>query len=551
MPKNILSSLLCWMLFNSLYAQVPKCGLLQQGDTLINKGQTVQLSMFNITDYDNFLFAAKNTVTKRLTIWKKNIASGIYVPLFNDKYHRSKVVVSADKTEMIYVRHLPQPPGAMYTSTLEAAWVCRSAIDGSGEHVLFMVPQYKRNAIYDLDWTADKTKVLYSLGNDAYPNLTRDGDVFEYTISSGETENKTNDWDHWQQFCRYTPDGKTIVYTRCETGWYAWPTDVFMKEGTGVAKKITSASGYSGANTYCVIQDVTDNGNRIIYRRGWRKETMLCEKTIRGERVVSRILGHGGKFLQDGLYAMTDMSNNILMLNDTGVVAKFNIPGIAHFVDDSEYNFPMSDFSLHLNWLGVEEKNYVWSTKAITASISVTPSVTTTYYCKMTVNRKSCVDSVKISVNQLPTPVIKQNCMSLFTSKFTTYQWLMSGNPIPTATSSAFTPSASGNYQVMVTDSIGRLGISPVFIYSHQMVSDNLNNTNVEVTTDAQRGALVVHTSENLHAIVIDVGGTTRLEVDNATSIDIKDFPEGAYYLLLYNSDCVQVKKHKFVKNVH
>ena len=263
-----------------------------QNDTIISAGTSITLSIDTTRVFSNFIFSARNPETNRWTIWRKTITSHKYEPLFSDKYNRCHVKVSDDKKEMVYVRYKPSLPGAMHSATMDSAWVCRGATNGTHEAVLFVVPQFAKNAIYDLDWSEDKSKIIFALGNDAYPNLTRDGDIFEYSLLTGQTENRTKNWELWSKFCRYLKHGLGFAYTHYSSFWYSNPSDIFIMDAFGKNEQETNSAFHTGDEQFCTITCAAISG--LIYRRGGEDNNKLYLKDDAGEHLLSSFSGKGG-----------------------------------------------------------------------------------------------------------------------------------------------------------------------------------------------------------------------------------------------------------------
>ena len=302
--------------------------------------------------YNNFIFSANNNATQRWTIWKKN-DTGIYAPLFNDIYNRTTVVVSQDKAEMIYVKYRPilgsQPP--MWSSTLDSAWICRNNIAGTNERILLLVPDFKRDAIYDMDWSSDKTQILFTKGNDRYPNaMTRDGDVFLYNTTNSALTNLTNNWDLWERTAKFLKDNDYIYYGQCPNGWFGWPVDIHKKFlPTGSPSKITSATGYSNWDQEVFITGVMNDGS-VIYRRNGNYK-LYKKKDSNAEALLLNMRGCGGIEIGSDFFAATTFSDTIVLFKQSSVLKNFKISQISSFNRDHGYSYNHVSI-VDLQWLG-------------------------------------------------------------------------------------------------------------------------------------------------------------------------------------------------------
>lgn len=105
-----------------------------------------------------------------------------------------------------------------------------------------------------------------------------------------------------------------------------------------------------------------------------------------------------------------------------------------------------------------------WSTGDTTNFITVSPSQTTKYYCTITNGISTCVDSVTVTVGILDTSIIAldplQVCSNAGSARMqagiaASYKWLKDGVVIPGATASIYTALQTGNYRVVVANSVG------------------------------------------------------------------------------------------------
>ena len=111
-----------------------------------------------------------------------------------------------------------------------------------------------------------------------------------------------------------------------------------------------------------------------------------------------------------------------------------------------------------------EKLKIKWSTGDTTNYIMVSPGQTTKYYCTITNGISTCVDSVTVTVGILDTSIIAldplQVCSNTGSVKMqagvaTSYKWLKDGVVIPGATASVYTALQTGNYRVIVANSVG------------------------------------------------------------------------------------------------
>ena len=111
-----------------------------------------------------------------------------------------------------------------------------------------------------------------------------------------------------------------------------------------------------------------------------------------------------------------------------------------------------------------EKLKVKWSTGDTTNYIMVSPGQTTKYYCTITNGISTCVDSVTVTIGILDTSIIAldplQVCSNTGSVRMqagvaTSYKWLKDGVVIPGATASIYTALQTGNYRVVVANSLG------------------------------------------------------------------------------------------------
>ena len=201
---------------------------------------------------------------------------------------------------------------------------------------------------------------------------------------------------------------------------------------------------------------------------------------------------------------------------------------------------------------------YSWSGGGGTsASILVTPSVTSVFTCTGYVGACSSVGSTTVIVGSYPTaPTITQMGQVLTSSAATGNQWYLNGSPIVGATGQTYTVTADGYYSVWVTTLLGCQASST----SYQVLLSSLNelliyNAIVLGPNPAKNYILLTVPAELLAAPVsikcIDVTGKIVIEkqlVFNSTSekINIENLANGIY-VVEFKTNNID-KKFKFVK---
>src|SRR6202008_3771632 len=93
------------------------------------------------------------------------------------------------------------------------------------------------------------------------------------------------------------------------------------------------------------------------------------------------------------------------------------------------------------------------------------PTSSTTYIVFGT-DANGCVNSDTVSMSLFPLPsipVISRNVAVLTSTSASTYQWYFNSAIIPGATNQTYTPTANGNYYVVITDTNGCTAFSAVY----------------------------------------------------------------------------------------
>lgn len=195
---------------------------------------------------------------------------------------------------------------------------------------------------------------------------------------------------------------------------------------------------------------------------------------------------------------------------------------------------------------------YSWNTGATAASLSVSPSNTTTYTVTGTDN-SGCANSATgvVTVNAIPsTPTVSVNGNVLTSSAANGNQWYLNGTAINGATSQSYTATQTGTYNVVVTNSSGcSASSSTVTVNSTGIASMETIGLN-----------LYPNPTEGSVSLVLTSAGTVKVEIINGIGqkiqeqsmmncdggcskvFDLSNYPNGIYLFRIYTGEACYTK---------
>ena len=299
----------------------------------------------------------------------------------------------------------------------------------------------------------------------------------------------------------------------------------------------------TGATDFCAGDSVllsVSTGTGYVYQ--WQKDGT----------VISSATADSYNATATGLYSVAVSLSSCSVIS-LGVPVTVNPYPSATVTANGSTTFCTGD-SVTLNASTGTGYNYQWFNGTDTLTDALAPSIVVVdsgmYYVNVSSN--GCVSiSNTVTVEALPLPdaFITQAGQTLTASPGATYQWYNGNTLITGATQQSYTPSAAGNYSVMVTDANGcaqesapysfnALGISILTqdqsfsIYPNPIETENwnLDVSNGLIGTDAevfdQSGKLIYKTViQNLHS-----------------EIDLK-IATGVYFLKINSQGTFMMKK--------
>jgi hypothetical protein len=185
------------------------------------------------------------------------------------------------------------------------------------------------------------------------------------------------------------------------------------------------------------------------------------------------------------------------------------------------------------------------------ASITVSPSVSTTYFVSGTGIVTGCVGTGVIDVTVIPEPIpsiAEDNGTLLVTNgPFASYQWYFDGEIIPSENLATYTPVANGDYTVMVNDGTCD-GTSAAHPFNGIVTGiENVDNAVMTVSPNPFTDAFVIEVKEATVVSLFNVLGEEVLSrsVNGRTTIDAESLPTGIYFLRnSENAAAVRLVKH-------
>lgn len=201
---------------------------------------------------------------------------------------------------------------------------------------------------------------------------------------------------------------------------------------------------------------------------------------------------------------------------------------------------------------------YAWNStngfSSTSPSDTDTPSSTTTYNVTITNTSLGCWDTASVTVNVHPlpaTPVITDYGYYLSSTSATTYQWYLNGSIISGATSQDYTPTASGDYTVVIGDINGCTATSAAVTFVYTGIEQN-NNEPISIMPNPTNGVLnltgSIISEGNYTVEIFNTFGMKIMQVENQSILDLSFVSNGIYYLIVRSSDS-RTETHKVVLN--
>jgi len=199
-------------------------------------------------------------------------------------------------------------------------------------------------------------------------------------------------------------------------------------------------------------------------------------------------------------------------------------------------------------------------TNIIGTGTTITPDTTTgttTYYVTETVaGCESSSNSVDITVNSLPTPMITPSGDTLTSSSASTYQWNLNGSPITNAISQTYIATITGSYTVTVTDLNGCTNTSDsvsVTITIPGINQYSKNNNQLKIYPNPASDELfILSNTVDAKLIIVDLLGKEISEIvlnNSINKLNISTFSNGIYIFNLIDTNKNLLERGKLIVN--
>jgi hypothetical protein len=162
-----------------------------------------------------------------------------------------------------------------------------------------------------------------------------------------------------------------------------------------------------------------------------------------------------------------------------------------------------------------------------------------------------CSDSsapVTVTVHPLPDAPVNWDGSTLHTDPgHASYQWLISGQPVPGATNSSFTPGVQGTYSVRVTDANGCTSTSaPLQV---QLGIGTISGEQIHIYPNPVQSFLYLRSAAPVVVSIYSMEGRMIIRQEGATlTMDMTSFPDGVYVIRVTDKEGSLVLQDKLIK---
>ena len=179
--------------------------------------------------------------------------------------------------------------------------------------------------------------------------------------------------------------------------------------------------------------------------------------------------------------------------------------------------------------------DYEWSTGDTLQAITILS--TGNYYLTITAStgNSSTLNPVNVFVSNQSNPQIINHIYYLEATTIGDYQWYRNGVAIAGATHDTLHTTQTGNFNVVVIDTVGCIRISSLFYYSWTGLEEDINNSFSFYPNPASTEISVHGNFINNSVTIFDVSSKVIRKIENINAenfyIDISSLQEGIYFL--------------------
>lgn len=133
---------------------------------------------------------------------------------------------------------------------------------------------------------------------------------------------------------------------------------------------------------------------------------------------------------------------------------------------------------------------------------------------------------------------------------YITYQWLLNGANIPGATSSTYTITQNGQYQLVGTNANGCTDTSDAYNVTNYTGIDDINNiaSQINVYPNPVRDVVFINAPLKTDLVLTDISGKIILQKREAKQISLEGLSPGIYFLRILDKNNHFLKAEKLVK---